>query len=113
MMSRPWNFAHKFPNILLGFEPVYVFAGVPGTTVFLVRIDSTEHEDRFSVRKEQRVVEKIAIFVGGYYAIADPLRAVNLRLNNFSFLVNVGIYNFNFKQTINIFRNFIKILAVF
>ena len=80
MMSRPWNFIHEFPNILVGFEPVYVFAGVTGTTVFLVRIESAEHEDRFSVRKEQRVVEKVVVFVGGYHAIADPLRAVNSRL---------------------------------
>lgn len=75
MMPRSWNFPHEFPNVLVRFKPVYVLAGIPGSAIFLVGIDATEHEDRFSVRKEQRIVEEVTGIVGGYHAVADFLWA--------------------------------------
>lgn len=77
MVSRSWNFPHEFPNILVRFKPVYVLAGVPGQAIFLVRIDPAEHENRLSVRKEQRVVEKVTVFVRSYYTVAYPLWTAN------------------------------------
>lgn len=71
------DFSHKFPNVLVRLKPVHVLARVPGTTVFLVRIHSTEYQDRLSIGEEQRVVKEVAVSVGIQHTAADPLWSAN------------------------------------
>lgn len=78
MVSRLRYHTHEFPSVLVRFKSVYVLARVPGTTVLFVRIDSTEHQDRFSIREKERVVEIIAVRIRTQHAAADPLRPANM-----------------------------------